>query len=203
MNFICIEGALGSGKTTLASIYALYYHLKSNCTLYSNYGLKNSIHFDHIEQFKDVAVQPSSIITIDEGHVDLDARSFNTNHVKFISHISYYLRKLRSTFIITSPSFNDLDSRIRGITNILIEVRKDQKYFYYDHYDVQKRKFIKTVRINQNFAFSLDIFNTWAMVEPLKVHENRKEFEQFLRELKQINYNYYLEKARRKEERTA
>ena len=62
---------------------------------------------------------------------------------------SFYLRKVRTTFIMTSPLFDNLDSRIRGITNMLVKVRNDKKYFYYDCWDVQSDRFLRTLKIKK------------------------------------------------------
>jgi len=193
MNFIVIQGFLGSGKTLGASIIAKNYQEKSNCALYSNYGLVGSKPFTSIDDFKKIAVEESSILVLDEAHMDLDARSFSSNHVKFFTQVSYYLRKLRCTMILTSPSFEDLDSRIRKVTNVLVDVSKDNQYFYYDFYDIQSHKFLKTLRINSKNAFAIGqyIFDTSSMVTPVDVPNSKEDFKTFLEELKTLSENYY------------
>lgn len=192
MNIVVFEGYLGAGKTLGASILAKYYQEKSGCTLYSNYGLAGSKPFTRMEDFLDVAQQPSSIIVWDECHVDLDSRSFSSNHVKFLTQIAFYLRKMRCTLIITSPMFENLDSRIRGITNILVQVQKGKEYFYYPFYDIQSGKYLKTKKIKKEDAFRIasDIFPTYAMVTPIEVPSKKEEYESFLHVLKQTSDNF-------------
>lgn len=194
MNFIVFDGFLGSGKTLGASIFAKYYQERSNCALYSNYGLVGAKSFKSLEDFKEIAQEQSSILVLDEAHINLDARSFSTNDVKFFTQLSYYLRKLRCTLIMTSPSFSDLDSRIRGITNVVCNVKKDGDNFYYDMFDIQSNQFLKTMIINQSDAFKVadQIFDTSSMVTPVTVPANRGDFMEYLEELKTISDNFYI-----------
>lgn len=193
MNFMVLEGFLGSGKTLGASILAKYYQERSGCALYSNFGLKDAKPFKSLEDFKLIAQEKSSILVLDEAHMDLDSRSFSSNHVKFFTQVSYYLRKLRCTLIMTSPSFSDLDSRIRGITNIYIHVNKDAKSFHYEMYDVQSKRYLRTMHINQLDAFKVadQIFDTSSMVTPIEIPPKKEDFTVFLNELKIISETYY------------
>src|SRR5699024_5077379 len=107
---------------------------------------------------------------------------------------SFYLRKLRTTFIMTSPLFENLDSRIRSITNMLVVVSKDKKYFYYDMYDVQSNKFLKRKRVRQDFSFKLNLYDTNGIVSPIVVPDTKKDFDLFLERLKQVSENFYVSK---------
>lgn len=196
MNFMVAQGYLGAGKTLGAVIFALDYQQRSNCALYSNFGLKGAKPFTSINDFKEIAKEQSSILVLDEAHMDLDARSFSTNHVKFFTQIAYYLRKLRCTLIMTSPSFNDLDSRIRGITNIVLNVTKDTNYFYYDVWDIQSENFIRTTKIKKTNAFKIGdmYFDTNNMVTPIEILNTRTDWTDFLEELKNIAETYHIER---------
>lgn len=196
MNFFVFEGFLGAGKTLGASIYAKLYQERSGCTLYSNYGLIGSKPFTSLSDFKDIAVQDSSILVLDEAHIDLDARSFSTNHVKYFTQLSYYLRKLRCTLILTSPSFADLDSRIRRITNVLSFVTNDSRNFYYELYDIQSNKYLRTMQIKKEDAFRVadQIFDTTSMVVPVEIPSKKEEFNILLDEIKTLSDNYYMDR---------
>lgn len=192
MNFIVLEGSLGSGKTLGAVIFANYIKsLSEETTLYSNFGMYHSKEFSSLYDLYELSQNFSSIVVLDEAHIDMDARSFSSNHVKFLTQASFYLRKLRTTFIMTSPLFENLDSRIRGITNMLVKVRSDKKYFYYDCYDIQSDKFLQTLKIKKETAFNLNLYDTNAIVSPLEVPETKKDFDVFLETLKQKTLNYY------------
>lgn len=197
MNFMVFQGFLGSGKTLGATIFAKIYQEKSGCALYSNCGIAGSKPFTSITDFKSIATESSSILVLDEAHVDLNAREFNSNHVKFFTQVSYFLRKMRCTLIITSPSFDDLDSRIRGVTNILATVSKDKNYFHYDLYDIQSDRYLRGMRVNKERAFAIasDLYDTAAMVTPVSIPASKSDYVDFLSELKAISENYHDNKS--------
>lgn len=191
-NFIVFDGQLGSGKTLGAVLFANYLKSKSPDTvLYSNFDMKGAKSFTSLDDFFEVAQNPSSIIVLDEAHVDLDSRSFNTNHVKFLTATSFYLRKIRATLIMTSPLFENLDSRIRTITNVLVLVSKDKNYFYFEMYEPSNMKYLTTKKVRQEKAFSLNLYDTNAIVSPLEMPSKKDEFDQFLFDLKEITLDYY------------
>jgi hypothetical protein len=195
-NFVVAQGYLGVGKTLGATLWALDYQQRSGCALYSNFGIKGSKPFTHIDDFKKIAMEESSILVLDEAHMDLDARSFSSNHVKFFTQVSYYLRKLRCTVVMTSPSFNDLDSRIRGVTNLVLNVAKDKERFYYDVWDIQSNRYLKTLRIKREnaYMFADEYFNTNNMVVPVQMPSKREDWTEFLDELKFIAESYHTER---------
>ena len=89
-----------------------------------------------------------------KAHVDLDSRSFNTNHVKFLTQqVFTYVRKIRATLIMTSPLFENLDARIRTITNILVLVSKDKTHFYYEMYDPTNLRHLQTKKVKTRVSF--------------------------------------------------
>lgn len=189
------DGELGSGKTLGAVIFANYLKSKSPDTvLYSNFGMYGSKEFTSLEHFLEVAENPSSIIVLDEAHVDLDNRSFNTNHVKFLTATSFYLRKIRATLIMTSPLFENLDSRIRAITNVLCLVSKTKTHFYYEMYEPNSLKHLGTKKIRQTNAFKMNLYDTNAIVTQLEMPAKKDEFDKFLFELKQTTLKYYNDK---------
>lgn len=192
MNIIMFDGQMGNGKTLGMSILAKYYQEQTGCTLYSNYGLVGSKPFESFNDFLDVAVQPSSIVLLDEVHNDIDSRDFNTNAVKYFSHIAFYLRKLRCTVMMTSPLFQNVESRIRGVTNVYCPVTKDKDYYYYTMYDWQSLKHLKTKKMKKENAHKVakEIFDTYAMVTPLEYPSTRDEFKKLLSTLKATNKNY-------------
>lgn len=191
-NFIVFDGQLGSGKTLGAVLFANYLKAKSpNTVLYSNFDMTGAKSFTSLEDFYEVAMNPSSIIVLDEAHVDLDSRSFNTNHVKFLTSTSFYLRKIRATLIMTSPLFENLDARIRTITNILVLVSKDKTHFYYEMYDPTNLRHLQTKKVRQQLAFNLNLYDTNSIVSPLEMPEKKPDFDNFLFELKRLSLDYY------------
>lgn len=136
-------------------------------------------------------------LCLDEAHIDLSSRDFNTNNVKFFTNIVFYLRKLRCTLVMTSPLIENIDSRVRNVTNLYCPVRNDRNYFYYPFYDYQLEKYLKTKRIRKIDAFKISeqIFDTYSMVTPLEYPSSRQEFIDLLEQLKRENALYLARKA--------
>lgn len=63
------------------TLFAHHFKQKSNCVLYSNYGVVGSKPFTEIEHFKNIAQEKSTILNLDEAHIDLDARSFRVTRL--------------------------------------------------------------------------------------------------------------------------
>lgn len=197
MNLAIIDGYLGAGKTLAMTLLALYFQEMSSCAVYSNYGVIGSKKFDHYEDFLSIAEEDSTIVCLDEAHTDLDSRNFNTNAVKFFTHLIFYLRKLRCTLFLATPSIDNLDSRVRSIANLYIHVSKDKKYFYYDFYDMQSAKYLKQYRIRQVDAFVCAnlAYDTFNMVLPVEFPTDRVVYNDFVKVLKEKSNSFYLQGA--------
>jgi hypothetical protein len=189
-----IDGYLGAGKTLAMTILASYFKELSGCTLYSNYGIKDSCLFTRFTDLLHVADQESSIICLDEAHSDLDSRNFNTNSVKFFTHLVFYFRKLRTTMMLATPSIDNLDSRVRSICNLYCHVSKNKDYFFYDMYDMQSLKYLKRYKIKRESAYVLaaELYDTYNMVLPVEFPSDRIEFNLFVKLLKETSENYYI-----------
>lgn len=193
MNLVAIDGYLGSGKTLGMTILGVYFQMKSGCTLYSNYNVNGSLPFNHYNDFLHVAQQKSSIILLDEAHSDLDARNFNTNAVKFFTHLVFYFRKMRTTMFMATPLFENLDSRVRSICNLYIHVSKTKTHFKYEMYDIQSMRYLRTYKIEIEKAKQIAkmVYSTYNMVTPVEFPADRKEFNDFVHQLKSINDDYH------------
>lgn len=193
MNVAVIDGYLGAGKTLAMSILASYFASRSNCTLYSNFGLKDSKEFSSFDTFLDISMQPSSILCLDEAHSDMDSRNSTTNQAKFWSHLMFYLRKMRCTVFLATPGIENLDSRVRLLCNLYIHVTKTKTHFLYDMYDMQSGRFLRRYKIAQESAFIIanGIYDTYKMVLPVEYPSSKEEFQNLLTELKETSDNYY------------
>lgn len=191
-NLMMFDGYMGSGKTALMSISALYYQKMSGCTLFSNYGLSGSLPFSRFDDFKKVAVQPSSIVCLDESHLDISNRDFNSNSVKFFVNMVFFLRKLRCTLMMTSPLFLNIDSKVRDVTNVYIHCSKYDGFLNFEYYDVERLRFIKKRRISQITVSQIMpfIYDTYEMVTPLEYPKDRQEYLKVFSEVKALNKQY-------------
>jgi len=197
MYLMGFDGRMGQGKTLGMSLYAQHFRQKSGCTLYSNYGLANAKLFTNFEQFIEVAQQPSSIICLDEIHQDLDSRSVNTNVAKYLTHMIFYLRKIRATIFFASPDITNVDLRVRLVMNVYCRVRKNKKNFYYDMYDMQSERYLRTQRIQQSKVFQISdqIYDTHKMVVPMDFPSTKEEYVKILNLLKETSDQYYERQA--------
>jgi hypothetical protein len=204
MNLGIIDGYLGAGKTLAMTLLSLYFQEKSGCALYSNYGIRESKEFNHYEDFLKIADESSSIVCLDEAHTDLSSRDFNTNSVKYFTHLIYYLRKLRCTLLVATPSIDNLDSRVRGIAHLYIHVTKNKTHFLYDFYDLQSGRFLKQYRIKQKHAFicASMAYDTYSMVLPFTFPDDRKQFNEYLVRLKEKSDEFYVHQQEGEDRRT-
>jgi hypothetical protein len=185
---------MGNGKTLGMVLFAKMYQQKTGCTLYSNFGVKSSKPFTSFKNFLKIAKEPSSILLLDECHVDIDSRNSLSNASKYWSHIAFFLRKMRCTLMLTTPLFSNVDSRFREITYVYVPVRKDKNYFYYPIVDYQEDKILKTMKMKKKEnAIKLvnEVFDTHSMVTPLEYPANKAEFDSLLVDLKKTNDSYY------------
>lgn len=193
MNVFILDGIMGAGKTLAMTLLCKYFQYRSGCALYSNNGIVGSHPFTHYNDFLHVVEQPSSLIALDESHNDFDARNFNTNAVKFFTHIVFYFRKMRTTMFLTTPLLDNLDGRVTGVCTIYCRCKKHKDVFQYDMYDLQSGKFLKRYTINKEKAFQLvgNFYDTHSMVTPMEWPNDRSDFKTFLHELKAKNDRYY------------
>ena len=193
MNVIILDGVMGAGKTLGMTLLTKYFQQKSRCSVFDNYGIKGSTPFHSYLDFMQVAVQPSSLLALDESHTDLDARSFSTNAVKFFTHLVFFLRKMRCTMFLATPLISNLDSRVVGVCQLYCRCSKDKKYFYYDFYDLQTYRHLKRYRILRDRAYELagGFYDTYRMVTPMEFPAERADFKSFLEQLRDVNDQYY------------
>ncbi|MFD5022377.1 AAA family ATPase [Paenibacillus sp. NPDC058367] len=194
MYLLGLDAAMGTGKTLGMSLLAQHFRQQSGCTLWSNYGLSNARLFTNFEQFLEVAQQPSSIICLDEVHTDLDSRSGNTNTSKYLTHMLYYLRKIRATIFYATPDISSVDVRVRSVTNVYCRVSKNKRKFKYEMWDLQSVRYLRTLMIDKEkvFAIADQIYDTHKMVVPMEFPEKKEEYIQLINMLKNISDQYYV-----------
>ncbi|OMD76585.1 AAA family ATPase [Paenibacillus odorifer] len=197
MYLLGLDAAMGTGKTLGMSLLAQHFRQQSGCTLWSNYGLANAKLFTNFEQFLEVAQQPSSIICLDEVHTDLDSRSGNTNTSKYLTHMLYYLRKIRATIFYATPDISSVDVRVRSVTNVYCRVSKNKRKFKYEMWDLQSVRYLRTLMIDKEkvFAIADQIYDTHKMVVPMEFPEKKEEYLQLINMLKNISDQYYVRQA--------
>lgn len=115
-------GNLGSGKT-LSMTKFLYADFLKGKRIMANYGLKfpyEKIDFNKAyELLQDEDLKRVSI-GVDEAHIFLDSRSSSTKKNKLISYFLLQTRKRSINLYLTTQYFNQVDKRLRQVTDKLI-----------------------------------------------------------------------------------
>lgn len=197
-HFIFVEGNLGAGKTLTASIMAHYYRNRvlsagGNIELFSNYGLKDSYDMQHYTDWFKVADAQGSICVWDESQMVFDSRTALKSTQVFATHLLMYVRKMASVQIFISPSINNIDSRIRQLTEVLISVRKiGNRGMSLDYFDFQAQQFGNRGKfLHSRFIpasklkkiFKLNLYDTFTMIKGFPLPNTERDADKFFKEL--------------------
>jgi len=200
------QGNLGDGKTFGASVLAHYFQTRASAAgvdvdLYSNYGLKGSRPLDNYKHFYNVAKSPNSIGIMDEAHINLDSRLFSKGSNIYMTQFFFYFRKLHHSMFLTTPSIRNLDSRVRNLTNILVDCRKAGGAFVYHFYDYSgekllKRLYLPSFKVRELFACKL--YNTDNIIRNVQFPSTERGFDEFLTKVIDARNEYLTSAAKGK-----
>jgi hypothetical protein len=189
------QGNLGEGKTSAMSILAHYYKMKAaragvNIKLFANYGLTGAHPLTHYSDFYQVARSEGSICLLDAAQTSLDSRLFQKGANISFTQFLFYMRKLRSSLFLASPSIRNLDSRIRALCNVLVVCHRLPTGFQYEIYDYQaerllRRKFLPKRKAEE--IFGVGLYDTNQIIRSIPFPSSEREFDKFLDKLIEIN----------------
>lgn len=111
---LCAQGGLGSGKTLLVSYLAWLTRRETGCSVYANYPLHCA---SRLRSWSEVFDLSDGVAVLDELHVEIDSRSFSRN-IEFTSFL-LQTRKVGLDVLYTSQNINQVDMRLRNITDML------------------------------------------------------------------------------------
>lgn len=187
MYLVVFDGLMGSGKTLAMSLLAFYLQEKHDLIVYSNYSFYGSKEFSSFSDFLDIAKETKPVLLLlDEGHIDLDSGDFSTNAAKYFSHLFFYFRKLNCRLFITTPIFNNINTRFRALCSFLVNCSFDSDFFIFNIFDVQRDIFLKQIKIYKEHAFSCveNVYDTNSIVSPIVFPANKLEFTELLSSIK-------------------
>lgn len=193
---IFIQGALGSGKTFMMSLFAHYWKEKTErnggrVALFSNYELANSYPMTQYTDWYKVAGSQGSIICWDEAQMAFSNRKWSKYGSTVATEVLMFTRKMQSVQIYCSPSINNVDSRIRQIVEILITVKKIGDRGFQLHFrDYQTGEFMHTQFIPMWKAkkiFKLQLYDTFNMVQSFPLPATEREGKEFFEKLDEIH----------------
>lgn len=199
-HFIFIQGNLGAGKTLSASIMAHYYKSRvesrgGRLELFSNYGLKGSHDMKDYTDWYKVADAQGSICVWDEAQRIFDSRQALKGQNIIATHLLMYVRKLGSVQIFVSPSILNIDTRIRSLTEVLINVRKiGNKGIRLEYFDYQAQnygsfgkmintRFISSAKLRE--IYKLKLYDTHTLIQGFPLPRTERQANEFFKELEE------------------
>lgn len=188
---IFIQGPLGSGKTFIMSLLAHHWREKvlsngGNVELFSNYNLKNSDPMTHYQDWYDVAKAQGSICCWDEAHMAFNSRSWSKYGNTIATDIMMFTRKMKSIQMYASPNIANVDSRVRQIVEVLVNVRNIRKGFTIQFTDYQTGQFMHKQFLPMWKAkkiFKLNLYDTHQMVQGFPLPGTEREAKTFFEQL--------------------
>lgn len=188
------QGNLGEGKTFGMAVMAQYFATRARragirADIYSNFDLLNAKPLTSYRDFYDVARSEASICLLDEAHVNLDARLFHRGGNIYMTQFFFYLRKLNSSLFMTTPNIRNLDSRIRLLTNILVDCHKISGGFLYEIYDWQAERLLRKKFLPLPVAkkiWATGMYDSHAIIRAVEFPSNERAFDNFLDKIVEI-----------------
>lgn len=187
-----VSGGYGNGKTLTAVIKAHQWAAASGAKLFSNFPMRGAYLFDHYEDWYRVADAHGSIIIFDEAQSNYDNRTWGGAGQITMTKVMNFVRKMNCLFIFVLPSFENIDNRVRTMTDVFVECVKSpagtiQNYVYefgakeYGPKGKLLRKWVLP-KGSQQKVFDLKLYSTHSMVQRFPTPPPNKE-DQFFREL--------------------
>lgn len=182
------QGNLGEGKTFGMSVFAWHFVAKARrmgikADIYANFDLLGAKALTSYRDFYRVARSEASICLMDEAHVNLDSRLFARGANIYMTQFMFYLRKLNTSLFMTTPHIRNLDSRMRQLTNILVDCHKISGGFLYDIYDFQNERLLRRKFLPKYIAqkiFETGMYDSHAIIRAVEFPSNERAFERFL-----------------------
>ncbi|WP_232700224.1 ATPase [Brevibacillus daliensis] len=203
MHFMGIQGYLGAGKTTAASTLAHLFRNKviakgHDVEIFSNYGLRGSKRMNKPDDWLSVAQAHGSIIVWDESQEQFDGREFSSGERAFSTRLLNYGRKMATVQIFIAPNYSDLDTRLRRLTEVLVNVsevgNKGIRLEFFDYTAGNKQnnlgrflhqQFIPARKVKQ--IHNLNLFNTFRLVSGFPMPKTPRAQDEFMKRLEEVH----------------
>lgn len=193
-----IQGPLGAGKTFLMSLLAHHWKERTErqggqVQLFSNYGLLDSYPMSHYTDWYKVAEAQGSIVCWDESQMAFSNRRWSKHGSTIATEVLMFTRKMQSVQMYCSPSIRNVDSRIRDIVEVLVNVRKiGDKGFSLHFTDYQtgfpmpnSTQFIPMWKAKK--IFKLGLYDSFNMVQGFPLPGTEKQSDEFFQKLEEIH----------------
>lgn len=201
---IFIQGSLGAGKTLTMTLLAHYWRLRvrkkgGDIKLFSNYELADSHPMLNYKDWYEVAKAQGSICCWDEAQMAFDSRQALRSSAVYATQLMMFTRKMKSVQMYCSPSILNVDSRLRQVVEVLINVRQGRNGRYLDFHDYQAKqygaygKFLHTQFLpewKKNNIFKLELFDSFNMVQGFPLPNTERQAKDFFTKLEEIHDEY-------------
>jgi len=174
MFIIGIEGGYGQGKTMTSVVKAHQWAAATGAQVWANFPVRGAYLFDHYTDWYRIADAHGSVIIFDESQSNFDSRTWGGTGQISMTQVLNYVRKLNCVFIFVVPSYQNVDSRIRDKTDLLITCVKSPGgtinnllYEYQNKIYGPKGKYLNRWALppaSQKKIISLKLYNTHSMV---------------------------------------
>lgn len=188
-----ITGPFGNGKSTTAVIKAHTWAAASGAKIFANFPLRGAYLFESYHDWYRVADVHGSVVIFDESQTNFDSRKWANEENTTLTQIFNYVRKMNCIFIFILPSYNNIDTRIRQNTELLINCHKTPGGTIINHvYDYQAKEYGEWGKLlnkwvlpksSQAKVYGLDLFDTNTMVKSFPMPNGKKKIDEFFAEL--------------------
>jgi hypothetical protein len=196
-----LTGNKGDGKTLNATFFSMSeIALNIKNKLYSNYKIEcdNFSYLNAEELILNPLLFDNTIIAIDELHEYADSRNSSTLQNKFVSSFFLQSRHTESNIYYTTQFLDQIDKRIRRITDIIIEC----KNLYIDTDNDGNNDLFEITIIDFRFERTLtqtlylqpifNLYNTKEIINPFMLSKKRqKEILEIIEERNKEKYKNY------------
>lgn len=191
-----IQGPLGAGKTLMMSLLAHHWRNKvrtlgGDVKLFSNYGLKDSYPMSHYTDWYEVAKAQGSICCWDESQMAFSNRKWSNYGSGVATEVMMFTRKMKSVQMYCSPSIQNVDSRIRQIVEVLVNVRKIGDKGFTLHFtdwqtgEFMHKQFFPMYKAKQ--VFKENLYDTFNMVQGFPLPATEPQGREFFEKLEEIH----------------
>lgn len=161
---IVILGKLGSGKTFIMTLLALFYKRE----IWSNYEIHipNYRKLDIIDLFN---LKDNIVLLMDEAYSWIESRNSNSSINEYISSILYHTRKTFTDIYLTTPMLSTIDKRFRKTANFIIYCRYRNPYskenFHFLFYNKDNNTYTNQTILYSKAEKYFKLYNTYEKIE--------------------------------------
>jgi hypothetical protein len=127
MTLTTLFGDVGSGKTLLAVILALF----DDRPVYANFWIDSPRYIALEPEMLATLGDEPCLVIIDEAYVWLESRTSTREVNRYMSYILFQSRKRQITFILTAQLLSSLDVRFRSMTSVYVYCQRTKMGFNY------------------------------------------------------------------------